>query len=531
MGIPLRVLMIEDSVDDAALLLRELQRGGYDVNYERVDTAAALKAALVTADWDLAVSDYSMPQFSGMDALKLVRKKGYEIPFIFVSGTIGEETAVEALKNGAQDYLMKGRLQRLVPAIQRELREREAHSERKRLEQQLNQAQKMEAVGRLAGGIAHDFNNMLGVIIGYSDLVLDSVDQDSPTHRNVTQIKRAGERAASLTRQLLAFSRQQVLEPRVMNLNTAVAEMDKMLRRLIGADIDLESRLDSNLGAVKADPGHMEQVILNLAVNARDAMPQGGKLTIETTNVELDEIHAQLHPPMMPGRFVMLAVTDNGTGMSRETQAHIFEPFFTTKEVGKGTGLGLATVHGVVSQNNGFIYVYSEPGQGTTFKIYLPLVEEAVEATYNGLPEVTEERGTETILLVEDTEPLRELACIILKGCGYTVIEASNGAEALVIARRERGPIHLLLTDVIMPIMGGPELCRLLTAERPELRVLYLSGYTDAAIVRHNMLDPGLALLQKPFTKKALLRKVRNALDRGAAARELMAVEAGLPAS
>src|ERR1700722_13549854 len=307
MGIPLRVLMIEDSEDDAALLFRELQRGGYDVNYERVYTSAALETALFASDWDLMVSDHSMPQFTGIDALKIVRAKGSEVPFIFVSGTIGEETAVTALKNGAQDYLMKGNLKRLIPAVQRELRERKAYNERKRLEQQLSQAQKMEAVGQLAGGIAHDFNNLLGVIIGYSEIVLDHADPDSPTHRHVTEIKRAGVRAASLTRQLLTFSRQHVLEPKVMNLNTAVSEMEKMLRRLIGADIDLDTRLAPDLGAVRADPGQIEQVVLNLAVNARDAMPQGGDLTIETSNVELDEVYAHLHPGLVPGRFAMLA--------------------------------------------------------------------------------------------------------------------------------------------------------------------------------------------------------------------------------
>jgi CheY-like chemotaxis protein len=299
--------------------------------------------------------------------------------------------------------------------------------------------------------------------------------------------------------------------------------MEKMLQRLIGADIDLETRLESNLGAVKADPGHIEQVVLNLAVNARDAMPEGGKLTVETSNVELDEIHAQIHSHLVPGRFVMLTVTDNGSGMSRETQEHIFEPFFTTKGVGKGTGLGLATVYSIVKQSNGFIDVYSEVCHGTTFKIYFPLVQEAVEATDNRPTQPIDDRGSETILLVEDSEALRELIRILLKDYGYTVIEAANGAEALAIAERNTSPVHLLVTDVIMPVMGGHELSNRLTAACPELRVLYLSGYTDAAIVRHGMLEPGLALLQKPFTKKALVRKVREILDT-AEPRELIGV-------
>jgi two-component system cell cycle sensor histidine kinase/response regulator CckA len=512
MAIPLRVLMVEDSDDDAALLARELRNGGYDIAYQRIDTAAAMTAALTNSEWDLVTSDHSMPRFSGTGALKLLREIGSDVPFIFVSGTIGEEAAVFALKNGAQDYIMKGNLKRLVPAVQRELRERQSYRERVLLEQQLKQAQKMEAIGRLAGGIAHDFNNLLGVIIGYSDVLLDGGTYDLTTRKQIGEIKRAGERAATLTRQLLAFSRQQVLSPKILNLNSIVTEMEKMLRRIIDEHIDLQILLKPDLGSAKADPGQMDQIILNLAVNARDAMPDGGKLTIETSNIELDEAYTQLHPPMSPGRFVMLAVTDTGIGMGPEIQSHIFEPFFTTKELGKGTGLGLATVHGIVSQNGGFISVYSEPGCGSTFKVYFPRVEEVAEGHTKQPTDDADYRGSETILLVEDAGALRELAHSILTSYGYKVLKAENGAKALEMANQEEGPIHLLLTDVVMPVMGGHELAERLTLLRPEMKVVYMSGYTDATVARLGAHTPDLAVLQKPFTKRDLARKVRDVI-------------------
>jgi two-component system cell cycle sensor histidine kinase/response regulator CckA len=513
MGIPLRVLMVEDSEDDVALLLRELRHGGYDVSYERVDTPAAMNSALATPKWDIVISDHSMPHFSGVDALKILRSKGSEVPLIFVSGTIGEDAAVSALKDGAQDYLMKANLKRLVPAIQRELREGEERRERKRLEQQLRQAQKMEAIGQLAGGIAHDFNNLLGVIIGYSEMLLEQMEGDAPTRKPAEEINRAGKRAASLTRQLLAFSRRQVLEPKVMSLNVAVTEVEIMLQRLIGEDVNLQTSLDPAIGSVKADPGQIEQVILNLVVNARDAMPRGGKLLLETSNVELDGRATKLHPPMFAGQFVVLTVTDTGIGMDSETQAHIFEPFFTTKELGKGTGLGLATVYGVVRQSGGFVRVHSEPGQGAQFKVYLPLVQDTVETRENRSGHVTNDFGTETILLAEDSEPLRELICMILRNHGYTVLEAGDGAAALRIANQHSGPIHLLVTDVIMPGIGGHELSESLKSMRRDLRVLYVSGYTDDTMMRHGVSDANVAILPKPFTPKDLTRKVRDVLD------------------
>jgi two-component system, cell cycle sensor histidine kinase and response regulator CckA len=514
MGSPLRLLMVEDSEDDAALLLRELRRGNYDVQHQRVDTASTMSSALDSQEWDLIISDYSMPQFSGLAALQLLRAKDTEIPFIFLSGTLGEETAVAALKGSAQDYLMKDNLARLVPAIQRELREAEERRERKRLEQQLQKAQKMEAIGQLAGGIAHDFNNLLGVIIGYSELILNRVEHDSETYKQAEEIMRAGERAGSLTRQLLAFSRKQMLEPRVLDLNTIVVEIEKMLRRLIGEDIDLKTLLDPTLNSVKADPGHIEQVIMNLAVNARDAMPHGGKLTIETSNLELDEIYARMHPPASPGRFVMLAVGDTGSGMDAKTIAHIFEPFFTTKEIGKGTGLGLATVYGIVNQSGGFIQVYSELGLGTVFKIYFPQVKGSpTDMPTHRKIDTTDYRGSETILLVEDAEPLRELMQTVLQSHGYVVLSAKDGSEALRVSDQQKGPIHLLLTDVVMPGINGNELSKRLKPTRAKMKVLYVSGYTNDAIVRHGILEHAVAILQKPFTQDAFLRKLREVLD------------------
>ncbi len=383
-------------------------------------------------------------------------------------------------------------------------------SERRAMEMQLRQGQKMEAIGRLAGGIAHDFNNLLGVIIGYGDLLSEQIRADSPLHGPVEQIKKAGDRASALTRQLLAFSRQQVLETRVLNLNAIVAEMAKMLPRLLGEDVDLQTSLASPLGPVKADQGQIEQVIMNLAVNARDAMPGGGKLSIETRNSRLDEEFAVRHPPMIPGEYVMLIVSDTGSGMDAQTQAHIFEPFFTTKEQGRGTGLGLATVYGFVKQSGGYVWVQSEPGVGSTFTIYLPQAQEAVPRTHTIDAAAPQVRGAETILLVEDEESLRTLTRGQLEDNGYTVLEASCGSEAVRIAGQHRGPIHLLLTDVVMPGMNGRVVAEKLTALRPEIRVVYMSGYTGFS-------DYGLAnldavIIQKPFTRRVLLQRLREVI-------------------
>ena len=403
-------------------------------------------------------------------------------------------------------------------------------TERRVLERQLRMAQKMEAVGRLSGGIAHDFNNLLGVIIGYSRVVRKQLGKDSPLSEHVEEVEKAGQRAAELTKQLLAFSRQQVLTPAVLNLNAVVKELCKMLPRLLGEDIDVTTALAEDLGQVKADQGQIEQVIVNLAVNARDAMPQGGRLKIETANVQLDENFTWNHPGSRVGRYVMLGVTDSGIGMSPETQAQIFEPFFTTKERGKGTGLGLATVYGVVKQSGGYISVDSAPGKGASFRVYLPRTEEAVVQPAASVPVDQPARGSETILLVEDAEPLRKLAQSFLEARGFRVLTAPNGEEALQLAVQNPEPIHLLLTDVVMPGMNGRVLAEQLGPRQPGMKVIYMSGYTDSFIAGHGVLNPGTHLLHKPFNEETLIAKVREVLDGGKGPRE-SAVETVLSGS
>jgi two-component system cell cycle sensor histidine kinase/response regulator CckA len=385
-------------------------------------------------------------------------------------------------------------------------------------EEQLRQAQKMEAIGRLAGGVAHDFNNVLCVILSYGQLILADLRANDPLRADIEQIGKAAERAAGLTRQLLLFSRQQVVEPKVMDLRDVLTGMDHMLRRMLGEDVALSLVSGDSPGRVKADRSHIEQVILNLVVNARDAMPTGGQLSIETANVVLDDDYIQTHRPARTGPHVLLAVSDTGTGMSREVQARIFEPFFTTKETGKGTGLGLSTVFGIVQQSGGSIWVYSEPGRGTVFKVYLPRVEDELDVA---TPEITPAtlRGRETILLVEDEEQVRAVAENVLRRQGYRVLSAQSPGEALLLSENEATRIDLLLTDVVMPIMSGPDLAKRLALTRTRMKVLCMSGYTDDSIVRHGVLDTGIAYLQKPFTPASLLRKVRLVLEGDASRR------------
>jgi len=377
------------------------------------------------------------------------------------------------------------------------------------LEEQLRQAQKMEAIGRLAGGVAHDFNNLLGVIIGYSELALDQIGPGNAVRGQVEQIRKAGERASALTRQLLAFSRQQVLDTKTLNLNAIISDMAQMLLRLIGEDVELQTKLDSQLHAIRGDQGQIEQVIMNLAVNSRDAMPQGGKLMIETRNTTVDDDELQRRTPMTPGDYILLIISDTGVGMDTETQAHIFEPFFTTKAQGKGTGLGLATVYGVVKQSGGYIWVYSEPGVGATFKVYLPRVLE--EPRTGQAPDLGDgHQGAETVLVVEDEASLRTFTTTLLQNSGYTVVEAGDGEEALALAGQYKRPIHLLLTDMIMPGMNGPAVAEKLASLHPETKVLFMSGYTG--FVSRGLIDPHAVLVSKPFTREELLRKIREAL-------------------
>lgn len=387
-------------------------------------------------------------------------------------------------------------------------------TERRALEEQLMHSQKMEAVGRLAGGVAHDFNNLLTVIKGYSELMLNELTTKDPMHSEVEEILRAAERAASLTRQLLAFSRRQVLEPKVLDLNAVIGNMQKLLKRLLGEDVELRVALDSSLGHVKADPGQVEQVIMNLAVNARDAMPRGGKLTLETRNHVIDETYAREHATVLAGRYAMIAVSDSGIGMDAETASHIFEPFFTTKEMGKGTGLGLSTVYGIVKQSGGYIWVYSEPERGTTFKIYLPIVEASHPDADGAKPVLTPTyRGTETVLLVEDEDGVRALIKEVLQRHGYKVLDTSNGGEALLACEQHESEINMLLTDVVLAQVSGTELARRLAPLRPKMKVLFISGYTEEAIIHQGVLEKGTAFLQKPFTPNVLARKVREVLD------------------
>jgi len=627
---PLRVLVVDDCRDDIQLSIRVLEKAGYSVLQRAVETREQFEEALSADAYDLVLCDYRLPGWSGADVLAAVRDSGRELPVVLVTGTLGEETAVEMIKLGAADFVLKQRLFRLPLAIERALREKqireerkraeerlhlfgrileasteavailtpegyfgeqnaahqalteysieelrghtpallvgEAHfqqhwqavlggdgweresrirtksgrekiveasvfaingdagqvqclvaivrdvSERQRLQAQLQQAVKMEAVGRLAGGVAHDFNNLLNIIIGYSELMRERRDSPELLERGAREIRKAADRAASLTRQLLAFSRQQVLEPRILDLNDAVAEMKDLLLRMLGEDVELVVSPAEGLDRVRADPGQIGQVIMNLAANSRDAMPQGGRFVVETANVAVNETFSVQHANMPPGSYVVLSVTDTGSGMTPEVRDHIFEPFFTTKETGKGTGLGLATVYGIVKQSGGYIWVYSELGQGTTFKVYLPRVDAWPEPAQPAAAPATNCRGSETLLVVEDEEGVRVLVRDFLQTSGYTVLEAARGEEALRIAGEHAGEISLMITDVIMPGMNGRELAERMAVLRPEMKVLYMSGYAETAVYRKGILDPGAPFLQKPFGPPDLGRKVRDVL-------------------
>jgi two-component system cell cycle sensor histidine kinase/response regulator CckA len=510
---PLRILHLEDDENDAALVQASLGAGAILSTTRRVHTRQAFEAALDGGEVDLILSDYSMPGFDGISALKIAHARRPELPLIFVSGTLGEEKAIDSLKNGATDYILKARLGRLAPAVVRAMEEVNARLERQRLEERFIEAQKMEVIGQLAGGVAHDFNNLLAVIMGYSAVMLAELEPESGLYEYAEEIRNASERAAGVTRQLLVFSRKQTVQPVVLDLQNVVEKLDCMLGRLIGENIELTISGENHGGYIRADNGYIGQVLMNLVVNARDAMPDGGKLTIAIANVALDQDYADAHPGEMPGDFVKLSVGDTGTGMTDEVKAHLFETFFTTKPVGKGTGLGLATCQSIVRQCGGHIGVSSELGKGTTFDIYFPRVEKpAVDIPVSQVGPA--KGGKETLLVVEDEASLRNLARSVLEKLGYKVLLASNGHEGLRIAREHKGaPIRLVITDVIMPVMGGKVMADKLIAEYPDLKILFTSGYTDDAIARHGVLAPGVQLLLKPHTPAALARKVRELLD------------------
>ena len=640
MSAPLRALLVEDSESDAKLIEHALRRSLGSVECRRVEVAAGVKDALAGEPWDVIICDWSMPELNAPQVIEILNESGKDIPLVIVSGTVGEEAAVKAMRAGARDYVLKEKLVRLAPVVEREVRESKQRQERRhseealrisearfarlaesgivgivvadihgsvfeandaylkltgytreevlsgmagwlemtppelrylsdkageslrrygtapnwetelirkdgarvpvmvavavldfpktiaiimdlterkqaeaalrRTEEQLRHIQKMEAIGILAGGVAHDFNNILSIILGYCGMLMEQLEPSDPMRADIAEINSAGERAAALTRRLLAFSRQQVIETTILDLNGVITSLDSMLRRLIRADIKLVVRPAPDLGHCKADAGQIEQILMNLTVNAIDAMPEGGSLAIETANADLEDDYVVSHAGMKPGRYVMLAVSDTGIGMSPQTQARIFEPFFTTKAKGKGTGLGLATVFGIVQQAGGVIQVYSEVGHGTTFKIYLPRCDEVPASdAAKAVPNIS--RGEETILVVEDEDALRRVTTGILLRSGYHVLEAHNGEEALQILERHTGSVGLLLTDVVMPRMNGRQLAERACARYPSIRVLYMSGYTDGILVGE--LAAGAGLLQKPFTPAVLTKKVRDALD------------------
>lgn len=637
---PLRVLIVDDSPLDTDLIIRELN-GSFATEYRRVDTAEEMLDALRGATWDIVISDYVMPRFSGLDAIALLGSEDCTIPLIVVSGKIEDEAAVETMRAGASDYILKDNLARLVPAIRRELEETKVRRQKKKAEDelrklshaveqspvsiiitdrngtieyvnpkftrmtgyeaaeaigqtprllksgkipdseyrklwetitsgrewhgelinrkkngdlfwerasisairdasgtithfvgvkediseqrqaeenhkqamnQLRQAQKMEAIGQLAGGIAHDFNNLLTVINGYSTLLLHEMPADDPFRAEVEQILKAGERAADLTHQLLAFSRRQMLEPKVINVNHLVKNLEKMLKRLIRENIVMETRLSDKLGVVKADPGQVEQIIMNLLVNARDALENGGTITIETGDVELDKAFVAENAGAVEGSYVMLAVHDNGVGMTAETRRKIFEPFFTTKGQGKGTGLGLATVYGIVKQSGGYIQVLSEPGKGSSFRVFFPRIE-AEMVHEESCARSQGPRGTETILVVEDEAGVLNLTVSTLKRSGYEVLPARSPSEAYEIFAGNHQRIDLVLSDVIMPEKNGPTMVREFRETRPDLKIIFMSGYTDDTISSQEMTDERTAFISKPFTPDLLVGRVRDVLE------------------
>jgi signal transduction histidine kinase len=511
MPAPIRLLIVEDSEDDAALLVLVLQQAGHQIDFERVDTASGLAQAL-NKKWDIIVSDHYMPRFSGTEALKMVRARDTDVPFIFVSGTIGEEVATDAMRVGAQDYVMKSNLKRLVPAVQRELRDAEDRRERKRLEQHVHQLQRFESIGRLAGGVAHDFNNIIGAILGWAELGSEETPPGSRLHDRFVKIREQSQRAAKLTAQLLAFGRKQILLPRRVNLNSLVQEEMNLLRRVIGADIEIQVATSPDLKVTLVDPTLLEQVIMNLCLNARDAMVAGGRLLIETQNVEVRAGFCREYGYVPPGSYALLSVSDTGIGMDSATIEHIFEPFFTTKEIGKGTGLGLATVYGIVKQHGGYIFVKSEPGKGTSFRVYLPVCSgdhEPREVACDDQPL----KGAETILLAEDHDGLRDSAQEMLQSLGYRVLAASDGQKAIELFKANSARIDLIVMDVVMPSLGGPEAYLEISALRPGIRVIFTTGYTSEATLLVSLVEKGAAILQKPYSLNSLSQMIRSALE------------------
>ncbi|MFH0888510.1 MAG: response regulator [Planctomycetota bacterium] len=519
MGKPLKLLHVEDSEDDSLMILRELRRGGYEPIYTRVDTSEDMSAALKKEKWDLVISDYNMPRFNGLEALKTLQSTGIDLPFIIVSGAIGEDMAVAVMKAGAHDYIMKNQMARLMPAIDRELNDAIERTKRKKIEEekiqlqaQLIQAQKMESIGTLAGGVAHDFNNLLNIISGYCEVTMMNLDKNHPVYNNLQGIVDAAERASNLTKQLLIFSRRQPMEFKLIYINQAINDLLKMLKRLIGENIIIEFVLKSKTDLVRLDSGGIGQVIMNLVVNACDAMLQGGKITIKTEDVILGKEDYKINSEARPGKFVVISVQDNGIGIDKETIKRIFEPFFTTKPVGKGTGLGLPVVYGIVKQHDGWINVSSELQKGTTFEIYLPVFEGEPESKMDN--EIAKNNlfngRNERILVVEDEEKNLNLVVDILTKNGYIVFGAADAFEAMNIFEREKGDFHLIFSDVVLPDMNAFQLLDKMRLKKADLTVLLSSGYINEESCFHQIQDKKYPFLQKPYSIFDLLKTIKT---------------------
>lgn len=514
MSEPLRVLLLEDVPDDAELVTRELRKTFPSLVLRSVDTRAEFVAALSDFDPQLILSDHRLVAFSGMDALHIAVERVPDRPFIFVTGSLDEETAVECIKAGAWDYVLKDRLARLGAAVAGAIELQHTRATLERTREQLLQAQKMDALGRLAGGVAHDFNNLATAILGYCELLAETFEERDPRRDDIGEIRYAAERGAALTQRLLAFSRKQLIEFQPLQINDIVRSTKRLLERLIGENVRIELKLAPDLGWVMSDRGQVEQVLMNLAVNARDAMPQGGTLLIETANVDVDEAHLESNPDANAGPHVTLALSDTGIGMNEATLSRVFEPFFTTKPRGEGTGLGLATVYGIVRQAGGHIVLKSKPEAGTTFRVYLPRTATPAEPPIEK-PLATRDvvGGEERVLLVEDNPSLRRLTRRVLERHGYRVLEASSGFAALANMDESSEPIDLVLTDVILPDISGPEVARRVRSRYPAVPALFISGYTDDDVLRRGLLHDGAPFLQKPFTAEALATRVREVLD------------------
>jgi two-component system cell cycle sensor histidine kinase/response regulator CckA len=522
MNKPLQILIVEDSEDDVQLLLRVLRQGGYNPIYERVDTPEAMKSALENQTWQVVISDYLMPRFDAPSALKLLKEKALDIPFIIVSGAIGEETAVTAMKAGAHDYIMKYNLTRLIPVIERELREAEGRKQRKRAEEekerieaQLLQAQKMEAIGRLTGGIAHDFNNLLTAIHGCAHLAVSETPVGTKLHNDLLEIQTAAERAMNLTRQLLLFSRRQPMKLVPFNINHAIESLSGMLHRIIGEDITVDYELSPESLYVCADQTSIEQLIVNLVVNARDAMTEGGRITIKMEKAILNKQIADTMTDAREGEFARFSVVDTGMGMDEETQKHIFEPFFSTKEAGKGSGLGLSVVYGIIQQHKGWAHVISNVSKGTTFEVYFPLAAAQPEKTAPvKIPSDVYRGNGERILLIEDEANIRRFAEKALTRSGYAVITASDKNDALEAFEKEGGNFDLIFSDVVLPSTNGVTLIEHFLSIKPDLKVLLSSGYIDQKSQWETIRKKGIPFLQKPYAFEILLKTIKDILSK-----------------